>query len=104
MPPARAVIFDFNGTLSHDEPILCSIYQELFAERGRPLRREDYYMHLAGHSEETIIGGWLGVDGAELAELVAERIERYRRACAGRPSGRAFSSDSRSPDASPPTR
>ena len=32
----RAVVFDFNGTLSDDEPILLRIYQELFAEHGRP--------------------------------------------------------------------
>ena len=32
--PARAVLFDFNGTLSDDEPIVCAIFQELFAERG----------------------------------------------------------------------
>ena len=35
--PIRAVIFDFNGTLSHDEPILCRIYRELFAEYGKPI-------------------------------------------------------------------
>jgi beta-phosphoglucomutase len=75
---AKAIAFDFNGTLSDDEPVLCSIYVELFAEYGRPLTEADYYDTLAGHSEEAIIGGWLGVEGAELARLVAERIERYR--------------------------
>jgi beta-phosphoglucomutase len=76
--PIRAIAFDFNGTLSDDEPVLCAIYVELFAEHGRPLSEADYYGRLAGHSEEAIIGGWLGVEGAELARLVAERIERYR--------------------------
>jgi len=75
--PARAVAFDFNGTLSQDEPILCAVYRDLFAEEGRPLSEEDYYGALAGHSEETIIGTWLGVEGDELARLVEERIERY---------------------------
>jgi beta-phosphoglucomutase-like phosphatase (HAD superfamily) len=28
----RAVSFDFNGTLSQDEPVLCEIFVELFAE------------------------------------------------------------------------
>ena len=37
MRPVRAVAFDFNGTLSDDEPILLSVYRELFAEQGRPL-------------------------------------------------------------------
>jgi beta-phosphoglucomutase-like phosphatase (HAD superfamily) len=78
MPVVRAVVFDFNGTLSQDEPILCAIYQKLFAEQGRPLAEPDYYATFAGHSEEAIISGWLGVDGDRLAALVAERIERYR--------------------------
>jgi HAD superfamily hydrolase (TIGR01509 family) len=74
----RAVAFDFNGTLSDDEPIMCAIYEELFAEHGRPMSQADYYGTLAGNSEEAIIGGWLGVEGAELERLVTERIERYR--------------------------
>lgn len=78
MPAVRAVAFDFNGTLSDDEALLCSIYRELFAERGRPLEPEEYYGRLAGHSEEVIVGGWLGVSGAELEALVAERIARYQ--------------------------
>ena len=73
----RAVLFDFNGTLSHDEPLLCRIYGEMFAERGRPLGEGDYYRLLAGRSEEAIIGGWLGVEGDDLAALVDERIDRY---------------------------
>jgi beta-phosphoglucomutase len=78
MRAARALVFDFNGTISHDEPLLYAIYAELFAEHGRPLREEDYYGRLAGRSEEAIIGGWLGVEGAELRALVGERVERYR--------------------------
>ena len=77
MGPVRALMFDFNGTLSHDEPLLCAIYRELFAKHGRPLTEEQYYGRLAGLPEEAIIGGWLGVDGPVLASLVAERIERY---------------------------
>jgi beta-phosphoglucomutase len=78
MGPARALVFDFNGTLSHDEPLLCAIYQELFAEHGRPLSEAEYYDELAGRSEEAIIGGWLEVEGDELRALVDERVERYR--------------------------
>jgi beta-phosphoglucomutase-like phosphatase (HAD superfamily) len=70
-------MFDFNGTLSHDEPLLLAIYQWLFARHGRPLTEEQYYGRLAGLSEEAIIGGWLGVDGPLLASLVSERVERY---------------------------
>ena len=52
---ARAVIFDFNGTLSHDEPILLAIFQELFAEYGRPLSAEEYFDELAGLSDPEIV-------------------------------------------------
>lgn len=86
----RAVAFDFNGTLSDDEPLLCAIYRDLFAEQGRPLTEAEYYATLAGSSEEAIIGGWLGVEGDELAALVAERIRRYQeRSADGRMIHRA---------------
>lgn len=78
MSGAAALLFDFNGTLSRDEPILCEIYQELFAEHGRPLTAASYYDELAGRSDKAIIGGWLGVGGARLERLVGERIDRYR--------------------------
>jgi beta-phosphoglucomutase len=71
----RAVLFDFNGTLSDDEPIVCAIFQELFAERGRPLSTETYFSELAGTSDPEIVRAWLG---AEDPALVAEKVERYR--------------------------
>jgi beta-phosphoglucomutase len=77
MRPVRAVAFDFNGTLSDDEPILLSVYQELFAEHGRPLSAAEYFETLAGRSEEAIIASWLGAEGDVLAALVEERIDRY---------------------------
>jgi HAD superfamily hydrolase (TIGR01509 family) len=77
MSVVRAVAFDFNGTLSDDEPILFSVYRDMFTEHGRPLAEDDYYGALAGLSEEVIIETWLHVDGDELAVLVEERIERY---------------------------
>jgi HAD superfamily hydrolase (TIGR01509 family) len=70
-----AVIFDFNGTLSDDEPILYRVYAEMFAEQGRPLAEREYYDELAGRSEEAILRRWLGRADHE---LVAERIARYR--------------------------
>jgi beta-phosphoglucomutase len=77
MAAVEALVFDFNGTLSDDEPLLLSIYQQLFARHGRPLPAEDYFGRLAGSTEETIIGTWLGVDGPLLGTLVQERIETY---------------------------
>jgi len=72
---SRAVLFDFNGTLSDDEPIVCAIFQELFAERGRPLSTETYFGELAGTSDPEIVRAWLGTDDPT---LVAEKVERYR--------------------------
>ena len=80
---ARALAFDFNGTLSHDEQLLFAIYSALFAEHGRPMTEEDYLGTLAGNTEEAIIGAWLGAEGAELERLMEERIERYRRVADG---------------------
>ena len=47
----RAIIFDFNGTLSDDEPILCEIFMHLFAEHGRPLSAQEYFDELAGSAD-----------------------------------------------------
>jgi beta-phosphoglucomutase len=73
----RAVIFDFNGTLSHDEPILLAVYQELFAEYGRPLSAEEYYDELAGLSDLEIVHAWLGADHPASNELIERRIDHY---------------------------
>ncbi len=78
MPP-DAIVFDFNGTLSDDEPILCRIFAELFAEQGRPLSEREYYDELAGLSDPEIVRRWLGRDAPD---VVAQRIERYRAAVA----------------------
>ena len=48
----QAVVFDFNGTLSDDEPVLARVYAQLFAELGHPLTEAEYYEHLAGHTDE----------------------------------------------------
>ena len=75
---ARALVFDFNGTLSHDEPILCEIFQELFAEHGRPLSAQEYFDELAGLSDPEIVRTWLGSDHPAVDEVIAQRVVRYR--------------------------
>jgi len=79
---ARAVIFDFNGTLSHDEPILLAIFQQLFAEFGRPLSAEEYFDRLAGRSDPEIVRTWLGADHPAAGEVLERRVERYRELAA----------------------
>jgi beta-phosphoglucomutase len=80
MPMARvsAITFDFNGTMSNDEPILCAIFQRLFEKRGRPLSEQEYYDELAGLSDEAIVTTWLGDDYPDVAGAVAERVRCYR--------------------------
>jgi beta-phosphoglucomutase len=78
----RAVIFDFNGTLSHDEPILCKIFMELFAQHGKPLSAQEYFDELAGLSDPEIVRTWLGRDHPAVDEVIDERVQRYRAAVA----------------------
>jgi beta-phosphoglucomutase len=62
---AAAAVFDFNGTLSDDEPVLARVYQELRPE----LTPDEYFARWVGHTDEEI----LGPDPA----LIRRRIERY---------------------------
>ncbi len=78
MAAVSAITFDFNGTLSNDEPVLCGIFQRLFHERGRPLSEQEYFDELAGLSDEAIVALWLGRDYPDVPGAVAERIRRYR--------------------------
>jgi beta-phosphoglucomutase len=70
----QAVVFDFNGTLSDDEPVLARVYEELFTELGHPLTAAQYYEHLAGHTDEEMFVRWLGHSSDE---LIRERVRRY---------------------------
>jgi beta-phosphoglucomutase len=76
--PVHAVIFDFNGTLSHDEPILFAIFRDLFAEYGRPLSEEQYFDQLAGLSDPEIVQTWLGPEHPAVDEVIERRVARYR--------------------------
>jgi beta-phosphoglucomutase len=76
--PIRAVIFDFNGTLSQDEPILCRIYRELFAEYGEPISDREYYKRLSGLAEHAIAEICLGPGDPRIPVFIRTRIDRYR--------------------------
>jgi HAD superfamily hydrolase (TIGR01509 family) len=75
-----ALLLDFNGTLSDDEPILCRIFMELLAEAGKPLTEAEYFDRLAGFSDREIVRMWLGRDDPALVE---RKIERYRELADG---------------------
>lgn len=84
----RAAIFDFNGTLSDDEPILYRIFAELFAKTWRyELARDDYFARLAGRSDREIIATVAGEAMARntpserlmvVNELLDARASSYR--------------------------
>jgi beta-phosphoglucomutase len=78
--PVSAVIFDFNGTLSDDEPVLCEIFMHLFAEHGRPMSAQEYFDQLAGLSDPEIVTTWLGEDHPDVRSVIGERETRYRAA------------------------
>jgi HAD superfamily hydrolase (TIGR01509 family) len=75
-----AIIFDFNGTLSDDEPVMCKIFIELFAEHGKPLSAQEYFDDLAGLSDPEIVRTWLGEEHPDIDDVIAERVNRYRAA------------------------
>ena len=62
---AAAIAFDFNGTLSDDEPVLARVYTEMIAG----LTEQEYFARLAGHTDDYIFAGD--------ASLIAERVARY---------------------------
>lgn len=85
--PQHAVIFDFNGTLSDDEPILERIFGEIFADRlGWSMSDEEYRSTLLGHSDREIIEIAVrehgGGDPDLIEELLRMRKGRYREAVA----------------------
>ena len=80
--PIAAVVFDFNGTLSDDEPVLCEIFMHLFAEHGKPMSAQEYFDGLAGLSDPEIVRTWLGEDHPDVQAVIEERVRRYRAAVA----------------------
>lgn len=71
----KALLLDFNGTLSDDEPLLCAIFQDIFSEEGKPLTEAEYYAELAGLSDPEIVEKWLG---EPRPDLVQRKIAEYR--------------------------
>ena len=70
--PPRAVVFDFNGTISDDEPLLAELCAVIFAEIGIEVSRELYFGEYAGYSDP------------EIVERVLQSHDRHDRALAER--------------------
>ncbi|HEY7259025.1 MAG TPA: HAD family phosphatase [Gaiellales bacterium] len=79
-PPA-AVVFDFNGTISDDEPLLAELFVQIFGEIGIEVTEERYYGEFAGYSDPEIVDRILsatgGYDPAVAKRLLDRRAELY---------------------------
>ena len=70
-----AVIFDFNGTLSDDEPILFDIFSELFRiHLDWTMTAEDYRDQLLGRSDREIIQRAVARHGSGTEQEVTELL------------------------------
>lgn len=79
-----AVIFDFNGTLSDDEPILLDIFSHVFStELGWAMTPEEYRLELLGRSDREIVEYAVHHHGAAggptVERLLAVRHAQYRQ-------------------------
>jgi len=74
--PARALIFDFNGTLSDDEHVMEAVARDVFSRYGPAPTHDEYVERLAGLSDEAMVRTWLG-DRDDVEAIVAERVNGY---------------------------
>jgi beta-phosphoglucomutase len=86
-----AVILDFNGTLSLDEPVLDRVFRELFAEQGIVFDSAFYYRELAGLADPEIVRRAYELHGRtpdprDVEGMLEGRLVRYRRIVACEPT------------------
>lgn len=72
----RAILFDFNGTLSQDEALWAEVYGDVFAAHGRPITPDEYAAELAGLSDEDAVRRWFGSEEDVTRPIVAETVAR----------------------------
>jgi beta-phosphoglucomutase len=85
--PPRAVVFDFNGTISDDEPLLAELFVQIFGEIGIEVTEERYWGEFAGYSDPEIVERMLSETGrhdpAVARGLLDRRAELYLARAAG---------------------
>ena len=89
MPTPAALVLDFNGTISDDEPLLEELYRTLFAEIGLQLGPAQYDAELAGRSDPAIVARGIALAGRDgepglQQQLESELAARYLARVAGR--------------------
>ncbi len=74
-----AVIFDFNGTLSSDEPLLARLFVQIFGEAGIQVTEQAYWDEYAGFSDPEIVRRVLARAGRSDSEVARSLLERRAR-------------------------
>ena len=74
-----AVIFDFNGTLSSDEPLLARLFVQIFGEAGIQVTEQTYWDEYAGFSDPEIVRRVLARAGRSDSEVARSLLERRAR-------------------------
>jgi beta-phosphoglucomutase-like phosphatase (HAD superfamily) len=81
---ARAIVFDFDGVIANSEPLHYRAFEEVLAESGITLSREDYYGRYLGYDDVGVFRAvsadhrlsWAVERMAALVRLKAARMER----------------------------
>jgi beta-phosphoglucomutase len=83
-----AVVFDFNGTLSDDEPVLDELFRGIGYDLGLELTSEDYYLSLAGLSDPAIIARLVEWSGSDIdpGRLLEAKIAKYKEIVTAKPT------------------
>jgi beta-phosphoglucomutase-like phosphatase (HAD superfamily) len=85
--PPRAVVFDFNGTISDDEPLLAELFVQIFGEIGIEVTEKRYWGEFAGYSDPEIVERMLSETGRHdppvARRLLDRRAELYLARAAG---------------------
>ncbi|MBX3277527.1 MAG: HAD family phosphatase [Acidobacteria bacterium] len=83
----RAIIFDFNGVISDDEPLHLEIFRRTLAELGIRISDRDYYEKYLGRDDRrcfqtALMEAGVDADGAEIERLIARKARCYLDAVA----------------------
>lgn len=96
--PTRAVIFDFNGTISDDEPLIGRLLQEVLAGAGGSLSDERFFGELSGLSDREIIAIVLETADVSVTpeltdSLVRQKTARYMEEVRANPPVPAYAAE-----------
>ena len=70
------MLFDFNGTISDDEPVLARIFTRMFSEIGVEVSEQVYFTEFAGYSDPEIVERMLAKYDRRDDQLAERLIER----------------------------